>query len=575
MALTRRRFLPLTRVARVVIVGRSCLRQALLFRSNTGFLGNRLRAAVARRRASRTIEYARDDACNDKRSRTRHSRATKNGSATVFHGLRMTYYRRLILTCVNRRSHLIPNRFNGLARRLARFSEAIYQVCLQFCGHLYLLNRQDLRAFRPLLITIGLGRLGCLNRHVLTVPRSHGVCQRILISFAKISFGVCLLNLLNMYIRLANSTIIRARACHCRRVTFLHLSAINRAPIRARRPRVRQVIKDRDKRARRNTSNQGVNAFCRAARFFLYATWLRALSRRGGEAFNFICRVNDLARNLKLCFQGKRVATSGVGLAELVVRRSRLNVLNGVGRGQAKAATLNCVGDTTRHPDGVLKAAGLVNPLTSKLHRARRVALLGDVEARRKGTRLSNCRRSEHAIRRNVNGANRDIRNTKATNRRTRTCPTQRPNVPLYYVNNSLFVAGRGIIRFISVSVRNVVGKRSNSAKVARSNLCPFILRQARRDLYAYGSFLNRVIIFIISWSVVQVPPLSTRLAVRTWTFGSLNAAQLHIVKHYKQTTDSSSLGFALVLQLKVSVSVVSPSAVLPVFPPTTTSNRA
>lgn len=186
------------------------------------------------------------------------------------------------------------------------------------------------------------------------------------------------------------------------------------------------------------------------------------------------------------------MAASGVGLRQFVVRRLRLYVLNGIRGGEAKASTFNCVRDANCDPDCVFHATGLMAPFNGELDSARRVCFLGDVHARGEDSCLSNGRRGEHTIGRDVNGTNSNVYHAKSTDRRASAGLPKCTNGSLYYVNDSLFVASRCVIRYVFVVVWDVGDERSEASKVSRGDFCSLVLREARRHLYSYCLFFYR-----------------------------------------------------------------------------------
>lgn len=179
------------------------------------------------------------------------------------------------------------------------------------------------------------------------------------------------------------------------------------------------------------------------------------------------------------------MATGRVGICQLVVHRIRLYVLNGVRRRQSQASTAYGVRHADRDPDRVLHATGLMTPFKGQLHRTRRIGFLGNVHARRSNSRLANGRRGQYAIGRNVNCSYGNVDDPQAAYRRTGARFSQCANGALDHVYDPLFVAGRGIVRSITVIVRHVGCQRSDPSQVARGHLRTFVLRETRRYFQA------------------------------------------------------------------------------------------
>lgn len=120
VAAVRRRHLPLAGVTRRIVIRRGRLRQDLLFRSNARFLRIRLRTTISRRCTCHTIQASGDNASDYQGTRTRDARTAKDGGTAFLTMFRVANKRRLVLTSVDRRCHLIVNDLARDARRLAR-----------------------------------------------------------------------------------------------------------------------------------------------------------------------------------------------------------------------------------------------------------------------------------------------------------------------------------------------------------------------------------------------------------------------------------------------------------------------
>lgn len=124
-----------------------------------------------------------------------------------------------------------------------------------------------------------------------------------------------------------------------------------------------------------------------------------------------------------------------------------------------------------------------MTPFNCELNGAGGICLLGDVYSRGYDSCLANCRGGEDAVGRNVNGANCDVNDAEAANCRTSPCFAQQTYGALYYVNDPLFISGRGVIRYFSVVVRDIGRQRGEASQVAGGNFRSLVLGEARRYL--------------------------------------------------------------------------------------------
>lgn len=128
MAVARGRDLPLAGVARVIVIRRGGLCQHFLLRSDSRFLGVRLRATVARGCTCDAVQTARDDTCDDKGARSRYSRSAQDCGTAILAMFGVADDRRLILSRVYRRCNLVVQDLARHARRFARVRHPIGEV---------------------------------------------------------------------------------------------------------------------------------------------------------------------------------------------------------------------------------------------------------------------------------------------------------------------------------------------------------------------------------------------------------------------------------------------------------------
>lgn len=303
--------------------------------------------------------------------------------------------------------------------------------------------------------------------------------------------------------RVAYRTIVGARASDGRSVAFINVSIQAWVAVRSRRAFVREVVNERDKGSRRYASNERVDFFGGNSRFALYVSRFCPLSCRCGQAFNVVCRFNNFLREVFVNVERQGVAACGVRLHQLMFYLYVLYVFNRIRCCQAKAATANGVRYAYRHPDCVFYATGLVAPFDSELNSACRISFLGDIYSRGAHPCLSNGGCSEYAICRYVNGANSYVHYSKATYRRAGACLAQCTNGALHYVDDSLFITGRSVIRYVLVVMRDVRCQRSEASKVARSDDRSLVFRKARRYFHAYCWIFARSL-FVLGVGVDQ-----------------------------------------------------------------------